>query len=116
VAACRNGCDTPGHRCHREFFSAALELDNHSLGVTENAPDGGNGYKARKAIEVVEQLEFCHRHSMTSFPSKRKTLFAENCRVSMAYQAESYPLKNAKSHKIVGGSFQAIGQVEEMKS
>jgi hypothetical protein len=98
VAACRSGCDTPGHRCHREFFSAALELDNHSLGVTENAPDGGNGHKARKSIEVEEQLEFCHRNSMTSFSSKGKTIYSENCGVSGAPQAESYPLKNAKSH------------------
>jgi hypothetical protein len=109
VAACRNGCDTPGRRRHREFFSAALELDNHGLGVTENAPDGGHGYKAWKSIEVMKQLEFCHSHSMTSFSSKEKTLFSENCRLSVASLAKSYPLKNAKSHLFIqakkGGRF-----------
>jgi hypothetical protein len=74
-----------------------LELDNHGLGVTEKSPDGGNGYEAGKPIEVVEQLEFCHCHSMTSFSTKGKTIFSENCRVLVVSQAESYPLKNAKS-------------------
>jgi hypothetical protein len=113
VAACRNGCDTPGHRCHREFFSAALKLDNHSLWVTENAPESGNGYKAWKPIEVLKQLEFCHCHSMTSFSSKGKTLFSENCCVFVASKEETYPLKNAKSLLLFAGS---AGSVHDARS
>jgi hypothetical protein len=49
------------------FFSAALQGDNHGARITEQASDPGQGYKARKPIQVVEQLEFGHRESMTGF-------------------------------------------------
>jgi hypothetical protein len=81
------------------FFSAALQGDNHGEGVTEEAPDAGEGYKAGKPIQVVEELEFGHRASMTSFRPKGKTVFTGNDWGFVTSQAGSYPLKNAKSQK-----------------
>ena len=79
------------------FFSATLQGDNHGEGVTEAAPDPWEGYEAGKPIEVVEKLEFGHRGSMTRFLPEGKTHFPGNYWLFVRTQAESYPLKNAKS-------------------
>jgi hypothetical protein len=50
----------------------------------------------------VEQLEFCHRKSMTSFSQQRRAVFPRKSGTSAAAQANSYPLKNAKSQLIMG--------------
>jgi hypothetical protein len=46
---------------------AALKADNHCQGVAKAAANPGKGCKAREAIEVMEQFEFCHRKSMAAF-------------------------------------------------
>jgi hypothetical protein len=78
---------------------AAVQGDDNGQVVTEETLDPGEGYKAGKPIQVVEELEFGHRESMTSFLPEGKTAFPENCREFVPSQAESYPLKNAKSRK-----------------
>ena len=81
------------------FFSTAPQVDNHGVGVTKAASYPGEGNKAGKPIQVMEQLEFSHPESMTGFLPVGKAVFPRNCRDFMPSQAESYPLKNAKSHK-----------------
>jgi hypothetical protein len=79
------------------FFSAALEGDDHRLGLAEDAPDLGLGDEAGEAVEVLEVLEFSHRSSMTRIPPEEKSDLSWKSRVSTATKAERCPLENAKS-------------------
>ena len=75
-----------------------MQRDDNGQGVTEEAADPRKGYEAGKAIQVGEGLEFCHRESMTGFLRKGKTVSLGKHWVIVRSPAESYPLKNAKSH------------------
>jgi hypothetical protein len=99
VAACRNRHRTLGHRRRTPFFSAALKRNDRRHAVAKAAANPGKWYKAGEAIEVMEQLEFCHRKSMAGFPLEGKNEFPGFYLLSGASEQESYPLKNAMSRK-----------------
>ena len=65
------------------------------MGVTEDALNLGPRHEAGKPIKVVEQLENCHRQSMTGFSSEGKQEFPANYAAATAFAAEKHPLKNA---------------------
>jgi hypothetical protein len=58
------------------FFSAALQRDDHGVGIAEEAANLGAGHEAREAVDVLKSFEFGHPRIVTSSPTRGKTEFA----------------------------------------
>jgi hypothetical protein len=87
------------HTRRKPFFSAPTQGDDHCQRIAKDPPNFGNGYEAGEAIQVLEQFEFCHRKSMTSFRPERKRKFPGIYLAPGASHAEKCPLKNALIQK-----------------
>jgi hypothetical protein len=72
VAADRRKCDAIVHTHRRLFFSAPLQADKHSMGITKDATKPGNGHEPGEPIEILKHLEFRHHESMTGFLEEEK--------------------------------------------
>ena len=99
VAFCRNSHGASARRRRRSFFLAAAQGDNHRTRITEDATNRGQRHESWEPIEVVEQLENCHRQSMTGFSNEEKKEFPANYAVATASLVKTDPLKNAMNLK-----------------
>ena len=81
----------------RSRTKAALEGDDHHPGVTKDAVDLGQGNAAGEAVQVMEQLEFRHRESVTSFSSEERSHFPRKSVEFNSFTTENHPPKNRKS-------------------
>jgi hypothetical protein len=76
-----------------------LEGDDHGVGIAEQTADAGLGNESGEPVEVVEELEFGHRQSMTRIPQEGKSRFLRKSRGFCSFEAKNYPLESRKSRK-----------------
>jgi hypothetical protein len=74
-----------------------LEGDDHGVGIAEEAADAGLGNESREPVQVLEELEFGHRQSMTRIPQEGKSRFLSKSRGFCGFEAKNYPLESPKS-------------------
>jgi hypothetical protein len=91
VIACRSRYERPLHRLRRAFFSAALEKDNHGVGIAEDPSDLEPGDETGEAENVQKFLDLGHPRIVTSFPRRRKADFIGEHRGKSASDIGSYP-------------------------
>jgi hypothetical protein len=76
-----------------------LQGDDDRVGIPEDAADVGLGNEAREPIQVLEELEFGHRQSMTRIPQEGKSRFLRKSRSFYGFEVKNYPLESPKSQK-----------------
>jgi hypothetical protein len=82
------------------FFSAALQGDDHGVGIAEDAANPGSGHEAGEAVDVLKSLAFGHPRIVTSSPRRGKATFAGESGEKGASVIESYPHDFTKSHTV----------------
>lgn len=74
-----------------------MEGDDHGVGIAEQTADAGLGNESGEAVQVLEELEFGHRQSMTRIPHEGKSRFLRKSRGFCSFEAKNYPLESRKS-------------------
>jgi hypothetical protein len=75
-----------------------LEGDDDRVGIPEDATDVGLGNEAGEPIQILEELEFGHRQSMTRIPQEGKSGLLRKSRGFYGFEVKNHPLESPKSH------------------
>jgi hypothetical protein len=67
------------------------------VGIAEEAADAGLGNESGEPVQVLEELESCHRQSMTRIHHEGKSSFLRKSRGFCGFEAKNYPLESPKS-------------------
>jgi len=67
------------------------------VGIAEEAADAGLGNESGEPVQVLEELELCHRQSMTRIRHEGKSSFLRKSRGYCGFEAKNYPLESPKS-------------------
>jgi hypothetical protein len=65
--------------------------------IAEEAADVGLGNESGEPVQVLEELECCHRQSMARIPYEGKSCFLRKSRGFCGFEAKNYPLESPKS-------------------
>jgi hypothetical protein len=74
-----------------------LEGDDDRVGIPEDATDVGLGNEAGEPIQILEELEFGHRQSMTRIPQEGKSGLLRKSRGFYGFEVKNHPLESPKS-------------------
>lgn len=74
-----------------------MEGDDDRVGIPEDAADMGLGNEAGKPIQILEELEFGHRQSMTRIPQEGKSSLLRKSRGFYGFEVKNHPLESPKS-------------------
>ena len=69
------------------------------MGIAEEAADAGLGNESGEPVQVLEELECCHRQSMARIRHGGKSSFLRKSRGFYGLEAKNYPLESPKSPK-----------------
>ena len=75
------------------------------MGIAEEAADAGLGNESGEPVQVLEELESCHRQSMTRIHHEGKSSFLRKSSRFCGFDAKNYPLESPKSPKFVPTSY-----------
>ena len=67
------------------------------MGIAEEAADAGLGNESGEPVQVLEELESCHRQSMTRIHHEGKSSFLRKSSRFCGFDAKNYPLESPKS-------------------
>lgn len=69
------------------------------MAIAEQTADACLGNESGEPVQVLEELEFGHRQSMTRIPPEGKSCFLRKSRGFCPFEAKNYPLESRKSLK-----------------